>query len=388
LPPAFRTGQRVIKLREQLAVLLQDEYDQLVKTAAINPGTEGLMKSLESQIDAVKPASLDKARAEKVRAELDGRSKDELQRELKVLRNAINAWTAYELVKAGITQKLTELAFDDETLRNKLRDKKAELAQQVADQEAKEADYQEGLMEVLYHVADTRHAYAKAQSSTTEKRKALRAAERDAAALTQRVPREAISGEWWGKFNATYKGIRRDLKPLAEDGEVVDTTQDLPVPVQVSANLTWLERPSNTAAVAQGMDGGTDGTEEAEPPKTLNMTWVILAVLFALGGTGAAVYFMMGTQKKKPFRVNYGSGPMAGGDEKITFPGEGLGEPAPQRPSPPRPVKKTAAAATATKPRSPGATSGDAPRKAAPKKRPPAAAGEPPKPRPKPRPPE
>ncbi len=38
LAPAFRTGQRIVRIREQLALLLQREYDQLAQTATVNPG--------------------------------------------------------------------------------------------------------------------------------------------------------------------------------------------------------------------------------------------------------------------------------------------------------------------------------------------------------------
>ncbi len=393
LPPAFRTGQRIIHLKEQLAVLLQGEYDQLKKSASLNPASPAVLEKLQTQIDAVKPASLDKKRAAAVQQELDSlakeghaRTKDELQRELKMLRNAINAWTAYELVKAKITQPLDKLDLADETLHKSLRDKQTELAQQVADQEAKEAGLQARLMEVLYHVSETRHKYAKVQSSNVEKEKALRAAERDVVALTQRVPREAIPNEWWNKFNAAYKSIRSDLKPFAKDGETVDATQDLPVPEHVNADLTWLERPSNSAIVKVSDGPGEGGPGTKATPEPFPMTWVIVAVLLALGGTGGAVYFMMGAQKKKPIRVTYGAGPMGGGDDKITFSGAGIGSPAPPKPRPQRPVKKPAASGSPQKTRSPGASTGDAPRKAAPKKRPPQAQGEPPKPKPRPRP--
>ena len=117
------------------------------------------------------------------------------------------------------------------------------------------------------------------------------------------------------------------------------------------------------------------------------MTWMILALLLALAGTGGAVYLMMGSQKKKPIRVSYGSGPM-GGDESISFPGEGFpgaGESPPQRTGKPRPSKKSAAAPARTRPQT---AAGEAPRKKpVAKKRPaPQATGEPPKPKPKPRP--
>ena len=393
LAPAFRTGQRIVRAREQLAVLLQKEYDQFALSANTNPGAAAMLEKLKSQIDAVKPASLDKERAKAVEAELEalanerrGRTKEELQQELKILRNAVHAWTAYELVRPDVPGNLSELALDDETLRAKLEAKKADLAQKITDEEAKEADLQARLMEVLHHAVETRHKYAKVQSSNVEKEKALRAAQSDALALTNRIPRKDIGNEWWNKFNATYKEIRRDLKPFAKDGEMIDTTADLPVPEQVAANLTWLERPSNTAVAVIDPDDVSEGNDDDSvvvPP--VNMTWVILAVLLALGGTGGVVYLMMGAQKKKPFRVNYGPGPM-GGEERPLFPGTSSGEPAPQTAGP-LPVKKSVSS-TGPRTRSPGATSGDAPRKAAPKKRPPEATGEPPKPRPKPRPPE
>ncbi len=198
----------------------------------------------------MKPSSLDKARAEAVAAEIDGLAqedravtKENLQQELKVLRNAIKAWTAYELVKAEVTVPLSELTLENETLKAKLQEKKAQLAQQVTEDEAKEAEYQERMMEMLHHVVDARHNYAKAQSSNVEKEKALRAAESVAGSLAQRIPREDISGEWWGKFNTTYKAIRQDLQQFVKEGETLDPTQEIPLPQQVVANLTWLERP-------------------------------------------------------------------------------------------------------------------------------------------------
>lgn len=398
LPPAFRTGQRIVKLREQISVMLQREYDQLAQTAAVNPGAQAAMNALESQIDAVKPSSLDKARAEQVQQDLEalsregrGRSKEELQQELKVLRNAVSAWTAYDLVKFDVAVPLAELELDDETLKARLQETKAQLAQQVAEEEAKEADLQERMLESLYHVADVHYKYAKAQSSQVEKGKALRAAEQVMLGLTKRIPRADISGEWWNKYNTTYKAIREDLKPFAEEGEVINTTEDLPVAQQVIAGLTWLERPSNTAVTTTfdgtGNNGASGAKESAAPPEPVSMTWVILGVLLGLGVTGGVVFLMMGSQKKqKPLHVDFGASPFDPQSEKITFPGQGTGEPAPRQPSPPRPVKRPAE--TAPRPRSPGATSSDAPRKAAPKKRPPETAGEAPKPRPKPRPPE
>jgi flagellar basal body-associated protein FliL len=407
LAPAFRTGQRIVKLREQLAVLLQKEYDQLEASASINPGSQTLLETLKRQIEAVKPASLDEARAAQVQAELDalgkegrGRSKAELQQELKVLRNAVNAWTTYELVKSAVTVPLAELKLDDETLRAKLEEKKTQLGQQIAAEEAKETDYQARLMEVLHHVADARYKYAKTQSSNVEKEKALRTAEREATGLTQRIPRADISNEWWAKFNATYKAIREDLQPFIKQGETLDPAQEIPVPPQVVAGLTWLERPSNVAVTSLDPTTGTaaaKGEKAAEGSESGGgMTWIIVSVLLVLGLAGGAIYMIMGPQKKKkPARaaVAAEASPFDGSGDPFAFPGEGLDEPAPKQPAQPRPVKRTAAAAqrpaeAAPKPRSPGATSADAPRKAAPKKRPPEAAGDAPKPKPKPRPPE
>jgi hypothetical protein len=53
---------------------------------------------------------MSKARADEVGAELDAlvqegraRSRDDLQQVLKTLRSAVNAWTAYDLVKKDVT---------------------------------------------------------------------------------------------------------------------------------------------------------------------------------------------------------------------------------------------------------------------------------------------
>ena len=391
-PPAFRTGQRIVKAREKLTALLEAEHDRLEKTAAAS-GTgsaEALMKSLKVQIDAVKPEGMNEKRLKEVQEEVAALakevrpvSKQQLQQELKVLRNAVDAWTAFELIDGELSaQPLDKLELDNPALSEALEKKTEELAAEIAAEEAKEADLYARLLEVLHHVAETRHQYAKVQSSNVEKEKALRRAMQDAESVAQRVPREDITGEWWNKFNATYKDIRAELKPLVKDGESFDPSQEIPVPVPVDIKLTWLERPSNTS-VANDNVNVVNG-KPPEPPKSANTTWVIIGILFALGGTGAAVYFMMGTQKKKPFRVNYGAGPLGGGDEKISFPGEGVGAasaPA-QRPSQPRPKKRPAPGDEPPK----KASAGEPPRKAAPKKRPTQAAGEPQKPRPKPRP--
>jgi hypothetical protein len=407
LAPAFRTGQRIVNLREQIAVLLQKEYDQLDASASVNPGSQTLLETLKRQIEAVKPASLDEARAGQVQAELEalgkegrGRSKEDLQQELKVLRNAVNAWTTYDLVKSEVTVPLAELKLDDETLRAKLAEKKTLLGQQIAAEEAKETDYQARLMEVLHHVADARYKYAKAQSSNVEKEKALRTAEREATGLTQRIPRADISNEWWTKFNTTYKAIREDLQPFIKQGETIDPAQEIPVPPQVVAGLTWLERPSNVAVATADSASGTAASNEEKAAEASESggggtTLIIVSVLLVLGLAGGAIYMVMGPQKKKkPVRaaVAVEAGPFDGAGDPFAF-AEGLDEPAPKEPAQPRPVKRTATAAqrpaeTAPKPRSGGATSADAPRKAAPKKRPPEAAGEAPKPKPKPRPPE
>jgi hypothetical protein len=101
---------------------------------------------------------------------------------------------------------------------------------------------------------------------------------------------------------------------------------------------------------------------------------------------------MMGSKnQKKPARMSYAATPADGGGESFLFSGEGFGEPAQAPAAKPRPAKKPVEAGqrpaeTGQRPRSPGATSGDAPRKAAPKKRPPEAAGDAPRPKPKPRP--
>lgn len=394
-PAAFRTGQRIMQLREKITVMLERERDQLAQTASLNPGSKTALKALEAEIEAVKPANMSKARAEAVQAELDAlvqeghaRSRDDLQKELRVLRNAVNAWTAYEMVKDDVTVPFAELTLDNETLKTKLQEKKAQLAEQIAAEEAKESGFQESLLEMLHHVAAARHKYAKAQSSNVEKEKALRAAERDAAGFTQRVRREDVSPEWWAKFNTTYKAIREDLKPFAKDGEIIDAAQEIPLPQNVVANLTWLERPSNVnvatiAATANGPGGnGADAANASDSGG--GMGTIIFGILFAIISAGAVIFFMKGSPKKKPARVAYGITPAASGDEGSMFPGETFGEPAPKPAPQPRPVKKPVEAGQ--KPRSPGATSGDAPRKAAPKKRPPEAAGEAPKPKPKPRP--
>lgn len=395
LPSAFRTGQRIMQLREKITVMLERERDQLAQTASLNPGSQAALKSLQAQIEAVKPTNMSKARAEAVQAELDAlvqegqaRSKDDLQKDLRILRNAVNAWTAYEMVKGDVTVPFAELTLDNETLKTRLEEKKTQLAAEIAAEEGKEAGFQESLLEMLHHVAEARHKYAKVQSSNVEKEKALRAAERDAAGFTQRVRREDVSPEWWARFNTTYKAIREDLKPFAKDGETIDTTQEIPLPQNVVANLTWMERPSNVSVAAisattNGADGkGTDAGSASDSGG--GMGTIIIAIVFALVSAGAVIYFMKGSQKKKPARVAYGASPSEGGGDGGMFPGEGFGEPAPKPAPQPRPAKKPVEAGQ--KPRSPGATSGDAPRKAAPKKRPPEAAGEAPKPKPKPRP--
>lgn len=391
LPPAFRTGQRIVKTREKLAAMLQAEYDRLEKTASIgaSASTEALVKSLETQIDALKPEGMDDERIKEVQDEIaalaaEGRpvTKQRLQQELKVLRNAVAAWTAYELVGDEIAEPLDKLELDDPALREALRKKTEELAAQIAAEEAKEEDLQGRLLEALHHVAETRHQYAKVQSSNVEREKALRRAMQDAAGVAQRVPREDISSEWWNKFNATYKDIRTDLSPMLKDGEALDPSAEIPVPVPVDTDLTWLERPSNTSVATVGDTDAEGGGQGAQGPPAVSMTWVIVGVLFALGGTGAVVYFMMGTQKRRPVRVTYGAGPM-GGDETISF--DGIGSPAApaQRRGQPKPKKRPASSG----PLSQKPESGEPPRKA-PKKRPPTTGGEPPKPRPKPKPPE
>ena len=414
LPPAFRTGQRILKTREKLTALLVSERDQLEKTANANASgsAEALLKNLEVQIDAVKPEGMDDERIKEVQEEIaaaqDGRfvSRQQLQQELKVLRNAVNAWTVYELISADLAgAELDKLELEDPALADALNKKSEELAAQIAEEETKEADLYRRLLEVLHHVAETRHQYAKVQSSNVEKEKALRRAMQDTASVAQRVPRADINSEWWNKFNATYKSVRTDLSPLLKDGETMDPAEEIPVPVPVETDLTWVERSTNTS-IADDNGGTVVNGKPPEAPKGANMTWVIVGVLLALGGTGAMVFFMMGSQKKKPFRVNYGAGPLGGEDEKISFPVEGFGaepaaSPAPaQKPSQPRPKKKPAAAgqppqkapgqapkkASSGQPPRKAAPSGEAPKKAAPKKRPPQAAGEPPKPRPKPKP--
>ena len=398
LPPAYRTGQRLIRTREKLYLRLTEELAALKKLPAGSSSQQ--LQDLQAEIDAVKPEGITPKRLEEVREEMaalakagQAPTKKELQQELKTLRNAVNAWTAYPLVQDAVKTPLAELSLDNEELRVKLQEKKAQLAQQLGAEEAKEAATYDRLLDVLYHVSESRYKYAQVQSSTAEKSKSLQAAKIETANLTRIIPREDISTEWWNKFNAIYKTIQTDLNPLVDAGDRVDPPTDIPEPEGVTANLTWLERPSVTAVV-----GGIDGpekvkVEQAEPPPTLSMTWVILAVLLALAGTGGAVYLMMGAQKKKPIRVTYGAGPMMGGDEKITVPGEGFGgggeSPPPKRTSPSRPARKSA---TGTRPRPQSAASasatGEAPRKKpAPQKRPPQqAAGEPPKPKPKPRP--
>lgn len=410
LDPAYRTGQRIIKLREKLAAVLQREYDQLETTSGGSAGgAASMLTDLQNQIDAVKPEGMDEERMNEVRDEIEalaneGRpvTKQQLQRDLNVLRDAVTAWRAFELVSdeyaaAEGAKPFEELELDDPLLNEMLQEKKDELAGQVAAQERKEADLHERLLEVLHHEAETRHQYATMQSSNVEKEKALRRAAQSAASVTQRVPREDISNEWWNKFNATYKDIRADLEPLLKDGETLDASADIPVPEPVSTDLTWLERPSNTSAVVRDPEDVNGGPPpEAE---SSSMTWPIIAVLLALAGTGGVVYLMMGSQKKKPFRVSYGAGPMGGGDEKITFPGEGGGSSSKQKSSRSRTRQKSASGGQrkSTQGQSGGessrktSSSGEAPRKkTAPKKRPPESGGEPPKPkpRPKPKPPE
>ncbi len=391
LPPAYRTGQRLIRTREKLYVLLEDERAALKKFNTPGSSTQQA-DDLQAEIDAVKPEGITPKRLGEVRKEMEALTqagkaptKAELQNELKTLRNAVNAWTAYPLVGNEIKTPLAELALDDPELRAKLQEKKSGLAQQLGSEEAKEVATYERLLDVLYHVSESRYKYAEIQSSTAEKAKALQAAKIETANLTRIIPKEDISQEWWNKFNAIYKTIQTDLNPLVAAKERVDPPTDIPEPEGVDAGLTWLERPSVTAVAGPGVDGRPKPPGPPQSPPMVNMTWVILALLLALAGTGGAVYLMMGSQKKKPLHVTFGSGPM-GGDEKITFPGEGFGgagDSPPQRTGQRRASKKSAG----TRSRSQTAA-GEAPRKkSAAKKRPaPQASGEPPKPKPKPKP--
>lgn len=404
LTPAYETGQRIYALREKLTAILQMEYDQVETSLKGNPNatSEQLLKDLERKIAAVKPQNMDDERIKAVQGELqaDPVSKSALEQKLKVLREAVSAWTVYELVQDKLDAvNFDELTFETPELLTAVQEHQEKLAEEVAAAEAKEGEYQETLLEVLYHLAETRHKYAQVQSSTAEKEKALRRAVQDAASVTQRVPREDINADWWNQFNATYKGIRQDLQPLLQDEERAsfNASADIPVPEPVSTDLTWLERPSNTVVVDVPGEGDVvKKTEEITTPAGPSMTLVILGVLLALGGTGAVVYFMMGSSKKKPLRVNYGAGPMSGGDENISFAGIG-GESSPAKKSAsqktarpqPRPKKRPAASGqSAAPPQRKPAASGEAPRKAAPKKRPPQATGEgePPKPKPRPKP--
>ncbi len=375
---------------------MQDELAGLKKVSASGGAPEHI-EELKAEIDAVKPEGITQERMEKVRDEMDALAKagkrptkKELQQELKTLRNAVNAWTVYLLVRGDIQTPLAELPLDDAELQAKLEEKKALIAQQLAGEEAKETATYARLLDVLYHVSESRYKYAQIQSSTTEKTKALEAAKIETSNLTRIIPKDDINNEWWNKFNAMYKTIQTDLNPLVKDPVV--PPPDIPHDTtNVDANLTWLERPSVVAVAGPGgPDDKKKKTDTAVEPPTVSMTWVILGFLLALAGTGGAVYLMMGAQKKKPIRVTYGSGPM-GGDETITFPGEGFGaadeSPRPRRSSQSRPAKKSAAG-TRPRPQTADASTGEAPRqKPTPKKRPaPQAAGEPPKPKPKPKP--
>ena len=251
LPPAYRTGQRLIRTREKLYVLLEDELATLKKFNTAGGSTQQA-DDLQAQIDAVKPEGITPKRMEEVRKEMQALAqaptKAELENELKTLRNAVGAWTAYPLVQAEVKTPLAELALGDPELRAKLQEKKSGLAQQLGAEEKKEAATYDRLLDVLYHVSESRHKYAEIQSSTAEKAKALQAAKIETANLTRIIPKEDISKEWWNKFNAMYKTIQTDLNPLVADKERVDPPTDIPEPEGVDAGLTWLERPSVTAS--------------------------------------------------------------------------------------------------------------------------------------------
>ncbi len=407
LEPAYRTGQLVLKLREQLTMRYQTEYDLLKSQPNVAAKT---LAELKAKLDGVRPANWDEKRVAALKPDLDTfPSKEELEKELKTLRNAITAWTAYELVRPQpktaakpnskddgkpaedsepeVTIPLADLTLDQAELKTALEEKRALLAEGLVAHEAQEAELYEKQMVVLYHLCECRFEYAKLQTSTPDKTKALELAERDTASLTNRIPRASISPKWWGDFNAMYKEIRTARKPLAKKGETVDPSLEIPVPTKIENEETWIERPSVTPVTKSDTEKGSQEEAADKDNKELSMIWVILGVLLALGGTGAAVYFMMGAQKKKPRRVSYGSGTLDGGGETFTFPAENTGATAAPKKAPgKRPVKKAPGKRPRPKP-APGDIA-EAPPKAAPKKRPPSSGGEPPKPKPKPKPPE
>ncbi|MCA9069072.1 MAG: hypothetical protein KDA84_09125, partial [Planctomycetaceae bacterium] len=270
LEPAYKTGQRIYALREKLTAVLQKQYDGLEQTNKANPNatTEQLLKDLEIEIAAIKPESMNEERIEKVQEAIQGESISEaaLKQELKVLRDAVTAWTVYEMVQEKLNANqpvnFDELTLDSEGLVTAVQELQTDLSGQVSAAESKEAEYQETLVEVLHHMAKTRHKLAQVQSSTVEKEKALRRAVQDTASVVQRIPRTGSNMDWWkshtdswSKFNATYKDIRKDLQPLLKDEELASFNPDaeIPVPEPIAADLTWLERPSN-AVVVEGPD--------------------------------------------------------------------------------------------------------------------------------------